>query len=86
MSDFQLSWRKHGKMTSGIPWAGEKADMFFSVILSDAPLYGGANQSQRWNWLRDKLAGWCLRKAQRCGGFAEADLWIERYKAIRGIK
>lgn len=40
-----------------------------------------------WLWLRDRLADWCLEKAQDCGGkFEYADKWIARYLAIRVIK
>ena len=40
-----------------------------------------------WPWFRDKLAAWCLTKA-RDESYSDkfADIWIARYRAIRGIE
>ena len=40
-----------------------------------------------WNWLRNKLAQWCLTQAtEHAFNVETADLWISRYQALRGIK
>lgn len=39
-----------------------------------------------WTWARDVMAGCCLKWAMRGCNAATADLWIERYRAIRGIR
>ena len=41
----------------------------------------------RWLWTRDWIARWCLIKAEEVSGSpVEADKWIRRYQAIRGIE
>jgi hypothetical protein len=77
---FQLAWRKEGRMTTEAPLAGYKAEILFDEILRDGSSYGVCH----FQWLRDRLAGWCLSHAKR-NSPEEADKWIDRYKAIRLI-
>lgn len=81
--NWQLAWRKSGRMTTEEPIASDKAFMLFDEVMKDG--FGYGIHAPKWNWLRDKLAGWCLDKA-RCTDHTTADIWIERYKTIRGIK
>ena len=81
---YQLAWRKSGKYVAKGPLADEKAKILYDEIFSQG--YSYVVQSHgRWNWVRDTLARWCLLKAEWASA-AEADIWIERYKSIRGIK
>lgn len=67
-----------GKWTSGTE--REKAHAFFESIHSPG-------RSNPWGWLRNCLASWCLVQATGCAGNAtDADKWIGRYRAIRGIE
>ena len=59
----------------------EKAFWFFNEIMEDGRYY----IPSRWEWLRDKLAQWCLRNAEESGNDI-ADKWIARYRAIRSIE
>lgn len=63
-----------GKWTDGT--AADKAHACF-----DQP-YNFAG----WQWLRDKLAAWCLKRAfDASHDGVKADAWIARYQAIRQI-
>ena len=49
--------------------------------------FDNLNEVRVWTWLRNCLASWCLERAKEtAGNDAQADEWIERYRAIRGIK
>lgn len=62
-----------GKWATGTP--ADKAYACFSRV----------EDFSGWQWLRDKLAAWCLKRAFDCSGSPKADEWIARFQAIRNI-
>ena len=49
--------------------------------------YGDENAKDGWWFVRQWLCSWLLKKAQDDHMTPEtADRWIERYRAIRGVK
>ena len=72
-----IKFKDHlGRWTTGVSLR-DNAYAFFDNL----------NEVRVWTWLRNCLASWCLKQAQESAGRDdEADLWIARYQAIRGIK
>ena len=76
LSDTSLLRDQNGK------WKCVNTSEFIHWVL----LWALGDMMSDWKWLRDRLCEGLLEKAQEAHLPEGADLWIERYKALRSIE